>query len=91
MFLLKWWVKELRLHVKWGTRVLDLQMEKSGPILLVLDNSGNNTVNLVVSAEGSLLRIRQWLIGEEVGKLITLKLRDHQVQRRAGKGNPSPQ
>jgi len=58
------------LNIKWGTRVLDLQMEESGPVSLVLDNGEADTVDLVVGADGSSSRIRQWLVGEEAGKSI---------------------
>jgi hypothetical protein len=58
------------LDIKWGTRVLDLQMDESGPVSLVLSNGEVAVVDLAVGADGSSSRIRQWLVGEEVGRSI---------------------
>jgi hypothetical protein len=58
------------LDIKWGTRVVDLRMEESGPVSLVLENGGLAEADLVIGADGSSSRIRQWLVGEEVGRSI---------------------
>ncbi|KAK4447343.1 hypothetical protein QBC34DRAFT_132183 [Podospora aff. communis PSN243] len=56
------------LDIRWGTRVVDLKMEKSGPVSLSLENGRVAKADLVIGADGSSSRIRQWLVGEEAGR-----------------------
>ena len=58
------------LDIKWGTRALDLKMQEAGPVSLVLGNGKIATADLVIGADGSSSKIRQWLVGEELGRSI---------------------
>ncbi|KAK0648396.1 hypothetical protein B0T16DRAFT_115082 [Cercophora newfieldiana] len=58
------------LDIKWGVRVMDVRMEESGPVSLVLSDGGIASADLVIGADGSSSRIRQWLVGEEAGRSI---------------------
>lgn len=57
------------LDIKWGVKVVDLKVGETGPVRLVLEGGSvpEAEVDLVVGADGSSSKIRQWLVGKEAG------------------------
>jgi len=53
--------------IKWGTKVVDLQMDETGPVTLVMEDGKQATADLVIGTDGSSSMIRQWLLGKELG------------------------
>jgi len=58
------------LDIKWGAKVVDLQIGDSGPVSIVLSDGEVATADLVIGADGSSSKIRRWLVGEEEGRSI---------------------
>ena len=70
------------LDIRWGVRVVGLAVDeendKAGPVRLVVEGTGSGgekveteaEFDLVIGADGSSSRIRQWLVGKEAGTAI---------------------
>jgi hypothetical protein len=57
------------LEIRWNKKLKDLRMEEAGPVTVSFDDGDTAEADFVVGADGTNSRLREWLVGEEAGKV----------------------